>query len=203
MKEGKIYKTPDKKYRFSEKHEEQQKAVIQGVVDMSARGTAYVMVDGMDADIMVEKLNTLGALQGDVVEVAITKAGKNKIKGVILKIVERANHEFPGVLQLGPKTAFVIPDRKNIPYDIFIPKGKINNAKDGDKVIVSITRYDERMKNPEGKIMHVLGKPGDHEVEMTSILLDHGIEYDFPKNVIDELALIEDGISEKRDPCTS
>ena len=197
VKEGKIYKTPDKKYRFSQKHYEKQQAVVQGIVDLSASGTAYVIVEGMDEDIMVERSNTKGSLQDDLVEVAITKVGKRRVKGVILRIVKRSTHTFPGIIQIQSKSIFVVPDRKNIPYDIFIPKGNALNAQDGDKVIVTITKYDERMKSPEGKVVSVLGKPGEHEVEMASILLDHGIEYDFPKEVMDELALVEDEISEK------
>mgnify|MGYP000011729789 CR=1 FL=1 len=88
--------------------------------------------------------------------------------------------------------------------DFYVPKERVNGAKDGDKVVAKITDWPENSKNPFGKITQVLGKPGDHDTEIHSILLEYGLPYEFPKEVEEDatnlsLEITEDEIAKRRD----
>ena len=78
---------------------------------------------------------------------------------------------------------FVVVDKKQINNDFFIPKNKMNGAKDGEKVVVKMLNWDSNSKNPEGEIIQVLGLPGEHETEIHSILAEYGLPYEFPPEV--------------------
>ena len=78
---------------------------------------------------------------------------------------------------------FVLLDNEKILVDIFVPKSKINGANHGDKVVVKLTDWPDNSKNPFGKIVQILGKPGEHHTEIHSILLEYGLPYEFPKNI--------------------
>ena len=88
--------------------------------------------------------------------------------------------------------------------DVFVPRSKINNADHGDKVQVTVTDWPENSKNPFGKITQVLGKPGDHNTEIHSILLEYGLPYEFEKEVEEEanklsLNITKEEILKRRD----
>lgn len=92
---------------------------------------------------------------------------------------------------------FVVPDDKKMYTDIFVAAKKINGAQDGDKVLVSMTDWPSNSKNPFGEITEVLGKPGDHDTEMHSILVEYNLPYKFPKDVEDDAAKLPIKITEK------
>jgi len=174
------------------------KSYITGILDMKASGTAYLISDEPGEDIQISPNNTNRALNGDKVKVIVifNKKGK-RTEGEVVEIIERAKTKYVGILQLSPKYAFIVPDSSNIPVDIFVPKEKLNGAKDGEKVLAEITDWPENAKNPYGNILHVLGKPGDNNVEMNSILADFGFPLSFPKEVIRDSERIPDKISAK------
>lgn len=158
---------------------------LTGVIDFNQAGNAYVKVDGIEDDIFVHSKNVKDALQGDtVLIVTYTYKGK-KLEGSVLEVIERAKEEFVGTFQFikHKDFGFVVCDKKQINTDIFIPKGKINNAKDGEKVLVKMTEWKPGDKNPEGEIIKVLGMPGEHETEIHSILAEYGLPYHFPDEV--------------------
>ena len=165
---------------------------------MKASGTAYLISDEPGEDIQISPNNTNRALNGDKVKVIVlfNKKGK-RTEGEVVEIIERAKTKYVGILQLSPQYAFIVPDSSNMPVDIFVPKEKLNGAKDGEKVLAEITDWPENAKNPYGNILHVLGKPGDNNVEMNSILADFGFPLSFPKEVIKDSERIPDKISAK------
>ena len=123
---------------------------------------------------------------------------------MFVEIIDRAKTEFVGVLQMNKNFGFVVPDSTKMYADIFISQNKLNNAQDGDKVVAKITDWPENSKNPFGKITEVLGKPGDHNTEIHSILLEYGLPYEFPKEVEEDakklsLEITEDEIAKRRD----
>ncbi len=158
---------------------------VYGTVDMKQTGKAYVMVndDAMD-DIFIASSNTYHAMHGDKVKVFLFPMRKGrKLEGEIVEIVERSKTQLVGTLQISGRFAFVIPDSQNYPIDIFVPTDYLNNAQNGQKVIVKVQEWPERFKNPVGEIITVLGNPGDNNVEMMSILA----EFDFPLSFPDEV----------------
>lgn len=179
---------------------------LTGVIDFNQTGNAYVKVDGLEEDIFIHSRNVKHALQGDTVLIVTYHYKGKKLEGSVLEVIERSREEFVGTFQFIPhkEFGFVVCDKKHINTDIFIPKGKIMNAKNGDKVVVKMLDWKPNDKNPEGEIIKVLGLPGEHEVEIHSILAEYGLPYHFPDEVekeADEIdrTISEDEIKKRRD----
>ena len=165
---------------------------VEGTVDMKSTGKAYVVLDDESRDdIFIASNNTGKALHGDRVKVAMfPKRNNKKPEGEIVEVLERKHTEFVGVLKVTHGYVFVVPDLNSIPVDIFVPKGELNGAKHGDKVIVHLVDWPDGSGNPFGEIVRVLGKPGENDVEMESILAAHEYPIEFPKEVEQEAAAI-------------
>jgi len=180
-----------------------KKKYIIGTVDMKSTGKAYVIPEEGE-DIFISANNVNHALHDDLVEVFIfPKRKSHKTEGQIVKIIERRKNSFVGRLEMTKNFGFVIPDSNNMPYDIFVPKSEAGEAQNGQKVIVKITDWPEHANNPFGKVVEVLGMPGENEVEMKSILAEYNFPLSFPKAVENEAnnikAGIEKEISKRRD----
>ncbi|MCJ7466729.1 MAG: ribonuclease R [Maribacter sp.] len=155
-----------------------------GTVDITGRGNAYIIVEGMDEDVFVpfNKLNK--AFHRDTVEVYIfPKRNGKKLEGEITKILKRNKNAFVGIVDMQPNFAFIRPTDFRMYTDIFVSKDNIGNAQNGDKVIVELTEWPENADSPFGKITEVLGKPGEHDTEIHSILAEYGLPYTFPVEV--------------------
>lgn len=176
-----------------------------GIVDMGSRGNAYVVCEELGDDIFIPRNNVNKAFDGDEVEVYVYRRRRNnKLEGEIVNVIERAKSEFVGVLQLQKNYGFVTSQNPKMYVDIFIPKNKIKDAEDGDKVLVQIQDWPEKADSPFGKILKVLGKPGEHDTEIHSILAEYGLPYSFPDHVeafankIDT-SITEEEIAKRRD----
>jgi ribonuclease R len=157
---------------------------LAGVVDMKNTGKAYVIPEDDSEDIFIAPNNTYHALHGDVVKVMLFPKRKDrKLEGRIVAIEKRAKEQFVGIVEVSKKFAFLIPDSRNMPTDIFIPLDSLKGAKNGQKAIARITEWPEHSKNPFGEITDVLGNPGEHNVEMQSILAEHDFPLGFPSHV--------------------
>ncbi len=168
-----------------------------GKADVTSRGQAYILVDDLEEDIFVNSKNLNHALHGDTVEVYVFKRRKGgKQEGEVTKIIERKKSEFVGVIQIQERFAFVECQDTKMYTDIFIPKEKINNANDGDKVLVEIENWPEKKDSPFGNVVKVLGKPGDHNTEIHAILAQFGLPYEFPQEVEDYANTIDTSINE-------
>lgn len=155
-----------------------------GKVDMKQTGKAYVIPKDGGEDIFIGPNNTNRALNNDIVKVYIFPKRKDrKIEGQITEIIKRDKTSFVGTIQRSAKFAFFVPDSQSMPIDLFIPLDDLNKAKDGDKVLAEITDWPERAKNPFGKVIKVLGRPGDNNVEMQSILAEFNFPLFFPEEV--------------------
>lgn len=171
-----------------------KKTINTGVIGIASTGTGYVTSAGFDADILIEPqfLNT--ALHGDEVEfVVFPKVSREKISGEVTNIVRRAKMDFVGTLDKGKEGAlcFVVPDDKRMYTDILIPPSEAKDIHNNVKVLVQIVKWDDPRKNPEGKIVKVLGKKGDNDVEMESIVLEKGFQMGFPHKVEREAEALE------------
>jgi len=170
------------------------KNALRGKVDMTRSGSAYVIVDDREEDIFVSQKNTGGAMHRDVVDVELLPPRKGKKpEGRIVRVVKRAIEQVIGTMRLYKKFAVVVPDRVTIQFDVVVPIEKMNQAVDGDKVVVKITSWDQA--SPTGEVIHVLGASGSHELEMQSILIHNGFNLAFPENVIDECKSLPEEIT--------
>jgi ribonuclease R len=175
-----------------------KKEYVTGKVDMKNTGKAYIAPENGGEDIFVAANNTFQALHEDIVKVYLFPKRKNhKIEGQIVEVLKRNKTDYVGVISITKEFGFLVPDSNNMAVDIFVPKASLNKAKDGEKVIVRITDWPEHAKNPFGEVIKVLGKPGDNNVEMQSILSDYNFPLEFPKEVEKDAARIDRTISKE------
>ncbi|QKG78884.1 ribonuclease R [Tenuifilum thalassicum] len=164
-----------------------QNALVVGTLEMNPDGSADVITED-NREIFIPDFRLNHALHGDRVQISIYRQRRRGLlEGEVVRIIERAKRNFVGAIHFVGKNAFVIPDNKLMPYDIFIPKVELKDVRNGQKVIVQITEWPAREKNPSGKIVEVLGNPGVHEVEMHAILAEFELPYRFPEE-LDKLA---------------
>ena len=155
-----------------------------GIVDITSKGHAYIIVEDLDDDIFIPNSSLNKALHGDEVEVYVyrrRRRGKNE--GEITKILKRKKTEFVGIIQIKERFAFVASQDPKMYTDFFIPKDRIGKAKDGELVLVEMGDWPEKADSPYGTIKEILGKPGEHETEIHAILVQYGLPYEFPEKV--------------------
>ncbi len=191
VEQGVVEQTASSTFRLSAK----ALPSVVGTVQMLFSGSAYVVVEGVDKDIYVDKRNTARALDGDMVKVAITRRrASGDPEGQIVEVVRRTDHTFVGTVEKTRSHAFVRTTSKNMPVDIFIDKG-VDKLHDGDKVVVRIERWDPDSKCPTGRIVDVLGQEGDNNTEMHAILAEFNLPYHFPEEVNKAAEKISDKIT--------
>lgn len=167
-----------------------------GKVDMSANGTAYINVEGLEQDVLINAEHTLGALAGDMVKIVITRnRGDRQSEGKILEIVERAREEFVGTIKQYRNVWFFTPDNNKIPYDFFIEPNNKVQLENGIKGVIKITDWNNKGEAPIGKITKILGMPGEHETEIHAIMQEYGLTSEFPIEVVKEAEKISTEIS--------
>ena len=172
-----------------------------GRAQMSREGFIFVTVEGRDEDIFVRANKTRGALNGDVVRVAMTKPGGNgkRCEGQVVEIVERSGKAFVGVFHLVGAQAWVLMQSKTMPYDIAVDmeEAVALGAQRGMKVAVIVDRWDRGESNPHGHVTDVLGMPGENETEMHAILAEFNLPYKFEKEVENAADSISDKIGKE------
>ena len=182
------------KYKINPKNiNETPRNQIVGTIDMKQTGKAYVIPDeeGLE-DILIAPNYTHHALHGDKVKVSMFPQRKmHKPEGEVVEIIKRARTRFVGRIQKMDKFAFLLCDNRNMVVDIFIHPSDLAGAEDGEKAIVEMTDWPERMNNPVGRVVKRLGRPGDNNVEMQSILADYDFPLDFPEAAEKEAAAIK------------
>jgi len=194
IKENLIIKTSKKKYASLEKL-----GFIRGKISLARGGFGFLLRD--DADIFIPSSSLGGALNGDEVVVSLTKKGTDteRPEGRVVNIIKRGSDTIVGTFQNSRNFGFVVPDDEKMPFDIFISKKKTLNARDGQKVVVRITKWPEPTKNirkPEGEICEILGFSSEAGVDILSVMRAHGLTDKFDEKVIKQCENIDDSISE-------
>lgn len=162
----------------------QSQDYYEGTIDMTSRKTAYFVSDEFEEDVFIPTTNLNHALDGDTVKVYVYNRRKGKRpEAEVIEILERAKMEFVGVIDVQKNFAFVTTANAKMYTDIFIPKEKIGEAKDGDVVLVKIEDWPKKADSPFGAVVKVLGRPGEHNTEIHAILAEYGLPYDFPIEV--------------------
>jgi len=178
-KKGQLKEVQTGRYKMK-----QQAAVFEGTVDMTRMGYGFIVSDDIEEDVFVSNRNLNTALHGDRVKVRLLVRRKgSRPEGEVMEIMERARETFVGTVELMPQFAFLIPDTRGMPFDLFIPKDKLKGAEQGMKAVARITEWDRRQKNPVAEIVEVLGMPGEHETEIHAILAEFELPYKFDPEV--------------------
>ena len=170
---------------------------LEGIISISAKGTGYVAVGGeknkgKDPEIDSKHLNT--AMHGDLVEVLLHPLmGHGRQTGEVTKIISRAKMRFAGILETEKSVFFLKPDDTKMYTDILIPKEGLGGAKAGQKVFAEITSWKDGSKAPLGKVIKILGRPGDNNAEMHAIAMEKGFDSELPNKVEEEARKIKSG----------
>jgi ribonuclease R len=170
--------------------------VVTGTIDMTRAGHGFLISDDIDTDVFIGTKNLRTALHGDKVKVRLMAVKKSsRPEGDVVEILERARDTFVGTIELLPNFGFLIPDNKNMPFDLFIPKDKLKKAKQGQKAVARITEWHTSSPNPTAEVINVLGYPGDNEAEMHAILAEYNLPYEFSEEVESEAARLAEAIT--------
>jgi len=170
---------------------------ITGKLELTQHGSGFVITDDLDQDVFIARPNLNHALSGDKVKVFLFAQSKRrgKIEGEIVDIISPINKTYVATLEMSEQYAFAIVDDRSMPYDIFIPRSKLNGAKDGQLVGVKVTEWPKRAKNPFGSVNLVFGDRGDNEAEIHAILTEFELPYKFPEKVLKAAEDMSDGIT--------
>ncbi len=176
-----------------------KKKSMSGLVDHVNPRFAYIAtgIEGQK-DIYVRSADLASAIHGDTVEVELSnrKTGENP-EGKVTSIIKRGRSKFVGRIELARTFGFVVPDYKKIYQDFFIYPENLNGATANDKVLFEVTKWADRDKSPEAKVMEILGKTGENEAEIHSIMAEFDLPFRFPENVLKESEGISEGITKE------
>jgi ribonuclease R len=171
--------------------------VQEGTFIRKANGKNSFMPDDGGKPIFVSERNSMSAMGGDRVRVAMMARRQNHIKeAVVTEILERKHNQAVGILQVEKDYAFLITEGNIFAHDILIPKKKLKGGKTGEKAVVKITQWpSDTSKNLMGEVIDVLGQQGDNDVEMHAILAQYDLPYKYPQRVEEAANKIEAGIT--------
>ena len=168
---------------------------INGTIDRQGVKTFMIPDDGGEP-VFIPERKTNHALLHDNVKVFLYAQRKGQLpEGEVVEVVKRAKDTFVGILEVSENFAFLISDNRHLTNDVFIPKSKLNGAKNGQKVLVKLLAWEPNLKNPVGEVVDVLGEKGDNTTEMHAILAEYGLPYKYPKNVEEAADKIDAGIT--------
>ena len=168
---------------------------LEGILDFTPRGAAYLIVDGQKEDIYINPKNTFQSIHGDRVRVKIINSSGRKIEGKVVEVVSREREFIVGQISVSERFAFLRPDNMRLHVDIYIPKDKLNKARNGEKVMIRVIDWPKGAESPTGEVVEILGLPGTNEAEMISILIEHGINPKFPEEVVAQAEFVSADIA--------
>lgn len=191
MTEGRI--VCSKRGKFSKSEEKK----ITGTFQAHPKGFGFVSVEGEKEDIFIPESETNGAMHMDTVEISVSPAvtGRRK-EGKVLHVLERGMKQVVCTYQLNKNFGFAVPDNPKFGSDIFIPLERSKGAVNGHKVVVEITQYGKKGKNPEGKVVEILGHINDPGVDILSIVRAYGLPVEFDPKVMTQVEHVAKPVSE-------
>lgn len=194
-KEGLIIRTRKNRYGIPEKMN-----LVVGKLQGHERGFGFVIPENSNMqDVFIPAGELNGALHGDKVIAKIINKGQNSKsqEGEIIRILERVNDRIVGIFENSKSFGFVVADDTRINMDIFVPKSEKNGAKTDQKVVVEITKWPEKRRNPEGKVVEILGHKDDAGTDIMAIIKQFRLPEEFPSKVLNEVEQIPEVINEK------
>ena len=168
---------------------------VKGKLDITRSGMGFVIVPEQETDVLIRPTDFNTAMHGDTVRVKIKNNYGRRMQGEVTDVLERKRTEFIGHLQMNKDFAFFVMDTDKPMPDIFIPLAGINNAKDKDRVVVKLVRWEKGDKRPVGEVVTVLDPENSNDAAMKEILLENGFPLAFPDDALEVAARIPDTIS--------
>ncbi len=174
-----VLETSRGRYRINDR-----RLMLEGRFERRSNGKNFFVPDDDGNLVFVSERNSKHAMNGDRVRVQLLAKRKHaETEGVVVDILKRSDTHYIGTLEVKKHYAFLVMDSKILANDIFIPFEYLGEGKDGDKVVVEIVEWPERANNPIGKVIDVLGKPGENTAEMHAILAQYHLPYKYPREV--------------------
>jgi len=178
-----------------------QRDEAEGIIDIIASGAGYVRLGaepGVRAEKSTEDVFIHGsdvgmALHGDKVLIRVGGGRGNRLEGKVLRVVERRRTEFVGVIHRHQGRTILVSDDQKVQKPFFIPPGDLSGATEGDKAIIGLGEWKDHRDLPRGFVKRILGRAGEHNVEMHAILAEFGLPLEFPESVIQASEEIPDG----------
>lgn len=194
LKEGSLLKIKKEKIVLPERY-----GVYVGRIDVNKRGFGFVFRGEGKGDIFVPEMALKTAMNGDKVQVKLLRenAGTRRAEGEIIEVLERKNNKIIGVYEQTKAFGFVSPEDQKLQHDIFISKSNRNYAETGDVVVVEITKWPEKGRNPEGIIVEILGKKGDKGVDILTVVKKFNLPEAFPPKVLSYTDSLSEVVDEK------
>jgi len=197
--EGFIVRTKKNTYMINEENnEEEEEGLIVGKLQAHAKGFGFLIPDEEgQKDVFIPSTSINGAMNGDKISVKITREDRStkKREGEVIQIIERNTTKVVGVYEDCKNFGFAVSEDTKISKDIFISKKDRNGAKDGDVVMVKITKWPDEKRKAEGAIIEVLGRKGDRGIDILMIIKKLGL----PEEFSDKVLKFAEGISEEID----
>ncbi len=162
------------------------------------RGFGFLEIPEAEEDIFIPEESIGTALHGDTVQIVVKKDSKDgkRCEGEVVKVLERGTREVVGTYQQCDGFGFVVTDNQRFLKDVFIPSGKSLAAEDGDKVLAQIKDYGNKRRSPEGKIIEILGKPGECGVDVLCVAKSYELPMEFPEKVQKQAERIKETLNE-------
>ncbi|PSQ75564.1 MAG: ribonuclease R [Bacteroidetes bacterium QH_7_62_13] len=159
-----------------------------GVLQCNEQGFGFVQAVDSDEEFFIREAHMGEALHGDLVRVAVAaRAAEDKKRECeVVEVVERRRTQVVGTFHNHGNSAFVEPDDRRILQEVYVPSDEFGGATDGEKVSVSVDRFDSRKASPEGRILRVIGPADDPNVRVLSLAMSMDVKADFPKSVEEE-----------------
>lgn len=159
--------------------------LVEGYIQLTPRGTGYVIVEEMEQDIMISRQDTGLSLPDDIVSVKIIgKRNSGQPKGKVVEIKERGKQFYVGTFKrTGDHTYIIEPDQKSAHINFFVLKENINGAQNDDKVLFNLHKWTHTKALPEAIVTSILGKAGTNDANILSILAENELKADFDKEV--------------------
>ncbi|MGN5882672.1 ribonuclease R [Staphylococcus simulans] len=195
---GLVERTKTDRYKRKSSQKKMKDNLVKGTLSQNKKGFAFLRPEDEDMeDIFIPPTKINRAMDGDTVIVEVQPSRgdfKGKVEGEVKSIEKHSVTQVVGTYTEGRHFGFVIPDDKRIMQDIFIPKGQSLGAVEGHKVLVQISKYAQGNDNPEGHVSAILGHKNDPGVDILSIIYQHGIEIEFPDEVLKEAEAVPESI---------
>lgn len=191
----KIEKETEKKQIKSERKKGQY---YTGTFISHPRGFGFLEIPEAEEDIFIPEESVGTALHGDTVQIVVKKDGKDgkRCEGEVVKVLERGIREVVGTYQQCDGFGFVVTDNQRFLKDVFIPAGKSLAAEDGDKVLAEIKDHGNKRRSPEGKIIEILGKPGECGLDVLCVAKSYELPMEFPEKVVKQAERIKETLNE-------
>lgn len=188
-----------KNNRKKRKEYKKESPLYKGVFEITRSGMGFVVVQGLEKDIIIRPNDFNRAFHGDFVRVEVTKGDLRigRLQGRIIQVIERKQKEFVGQIEMNRDFAFFLPATDKPLPDFFVSLQDLNGAKDGQKVIARIVSWEEGDKRPKGEVLEVITADKEGDLAMKEILIQQGFSLQFPEEVVEETLRIPDLIQQE------